>query len=130
MITQGLYQKPTFMENLKSFNVQGMMQNIQDMQVNWADLGMFAVAGALSGFLFKKYFHMFVVCVILGFGLIAGLDYFGLVHIDWTAFNSLFGVTQTHTVDAVAQSALVWVKNNLILVVGFFAGFSVGFKIG
>ena len=88
---------------------------------------MFVVAGALSGFLFKNIFTC-LLCVILGFGLIAGLDYFGLVHIDWTAFNSLFGVTQTHTVDAVAQSALVWVKNNLILIGWLFAGFSVDLK--
>lgn len=130
MVTQGLYQKPTFLENLKNFNVQGMMQNLQDMQVNWADVGMFAAAGALSGFLFKKYFHMFIVCLVLGFGLIAGLDYFGLVHIDWNAFNGLFGITQTHTADALAQSFLLWVKQNLILVASFGSGFVVGFKVG
>lgn len=131
MITEGLQPvKPTLMESVKNLDAQGIVTYVRSMQVNWMEIGMFGAMGLLSGFLFRKYFQLFVVCTILGVGLIAGLDYFGMIHIDWNAVNGVVGTAPTQNVDNIFQSAMAWTKVNIALVASFGVGFISGFKVG
>ena len=122
--------KPTMMQQIKKFNVSTVKNYFAAMNLNFMELGMFAAIGLLTGFLFKKYFQMFMVTIILGVGLIAGLDHFGMIHIDWNAVSSLMGNAPSHNVDTLVQSALGWAKMNKILVSCFGVGFVFGFKVG
>jgi uncharacterized membrane protein (Fun14 family) len=131
MITEGLRPvRPTLMESVKNLDAQGVVTYFRTMQVNWMEVGMFGAMGLLSGFLFRKYFQLFVVCTILGVGLIAGLDYFGMIHIDWNAVNGMVGTTPTQNVDNIFQSAMAWMKVNVALITSFAVGFIAGFKVG
>lgn len=131
MLTQGLPPaKPTLMEHIKNLDAQGIITYFRGLSINWTEVGMFGAMGLLSGFLFRKYFQMFMVCTILGVGLIAGLDYLGMIHIDWNAVNGMVGTAPTQNVDNIFQSAMAWVKVNVILVASFGTGFVAGFKVG
>jgi len=132
MITQGIMpQQPTLMENIKNMNFQGIVNNFKEMHINWVEVGMFGAIGLLSGFLFKKYFQMFVISVILGLGLIAGLDHFGMIHIDWNNVHGIVGGNAPgQNVDTLFHGMLGWMKTNITLVASFGIGFFAGFKIG
>jgi len=131
MVAQGLgLQKPTLLENIKSMNFNGIINNFTSMQINWVEVGMFGAIGLLSGFLFKKYFQMFLVCTILGVGLIAGLDYFSMIHINWNTVHGIVGHAPTQNVDTIFYAIFDWMKANVALVSSFSIGFFAGFKIG
>ena len=91
---------------------------------------MFGAMGMLSGFLFKKYFQMFLVCTILGVGLIAGLDHFGMIHINWNTVQGMVGQAPAQNVDTIFHNMLSWMQMNVVLVISFSAGFFAGFKVG
>lgn len=122
--------QPGLMELIKNLDAQGIVSYFKALNINWIELGMFGAMGALSGFLFKKYFQMFVIGSILGVGLIAGLDYLGIVHVDWNSISSMVGTNPAQNVDNLFQSAIAWMKVNVMLVVSFGAGFLAGFKVG
>ncbi len=131
MLTQGLEpQQPTLMENIKNLDFQGVVDNFKAMHINWVEVGMFGAIGLLSGFLFKKYFQLFLVCTILGVGLIAGLDHFGMININWQNVQGVVGHTPAQNVDTIFHSMLAWVKINASLVASFGVGFITGFKVG
>lgn len=131
MITQGLEpQQPTLMENIKNMDFKGILENFKSMQINWIEVGMFGAIGLLSGFLFKKYFQLFLVCTILGVGLIAGLDHFGMININWNNVQGIVGHAPGQNFDTIFQSLLAWMKMNALLVASFGVGFFAGFKIG
>lgn len=122
--------QPSLMELVKNLDAQGIVSYFKALNINWIELGMFGAMGALSGFLFKKYFQMFVIGSILGIGLIAGLDYLGMIHVDWNSISSIVGTNPAQNVDNLFQSAIAWMKVNVILVISFGAGFLAGFKAG
>lgn len=131
MITQGLEpQQPTLMENIKNLNFKGILDNFKSMHINWLEVGMFGAIGLLSGFLFKKYFQLFLVCVILGGGLIAGLDHFGMININWHNVQGMVGNAPAQNFDTLFHSFLAWMKANMLLVGSFSIGFFAGFKVG
>lgn len=131
MITQGLEpQSPTLMENIKNMDFKGLVDNFKGMHINWIEVGMFGAIGLLSGFLFKKYFQMFLVCTILGVGLIAGLDYFGMININWNNVHGIVGHVPAQNVDTIFHAMLAWMKMNVVLVSSFGVGFFAGFKVG
>jgi uncharacterized membrane protein (Fun14 family) len=131
MVTQGLpFQQPTLMENIKSLNFQGVIENFKSMHINWIEVGMFGAMGLLSGFLFKKYFQMFLICTILGVGLIAGLDHFGMININWNTVHGIVGQAPAQNVDTIFNNLLAWMKINVLLVTSFGVGFFAGLRIG
>ena len=131
MFTQGSESmQPSLMELIKNLDAQGIVSYFKALNVNWVELGMFGAMGALSGFLFKKYFQMFVIGSVLGIGLIAGLDYLGMIHVDWNALSAMVGTNPAQNVDNLFQSTIAWMKVNVIFVVSFGAGFLAGFKVG
>lgn len=131
MLTQGLGSpQPNLIDLIKNLDAQGIVSYFKALNINWIELGMFGAMGALSGFLFKKYFQMFVIGSVLGIGLIAGLDYLGIIHVDWNALSSMVGTDPAQNVDNLFQSVVAWMKVNVILVVSFGVGFLAGFKVG
>lgn len=131
MLSQVFQPEPkTLWESVRTLDFQGVVDYFKNLNINWMELGMFAAMGVLTGFLFRKYFQMFMVCSILGIGLIAGLDYFGMIHIDWNAVNSMFGTAPTQNVDNLFQSAVAWIEVNVTLVTSFAVGFILGLKVG
>lgn len=131
MVTQGLgAPQPTLMQNIKNMNFQGIVNNFTSMQINWIEVGMFGAMGVLSGFLFKKYFQMFLVCTVLGVGLIAGLDHFGMININWNNVHGMVGQVPGQNIDTVFHGMFAWIKMNMVLVGSFGIGFFAGFKVG
>jgi len=124
-------QKVTFWSQLKSFDFSGAWETVQSYNYNWIEMGSCVGIGFLSGFLFKKYFSTFILCVIFGAVVIAVLDYSNLVQIDWAGLQSTVGVQQSQQqMTTMFQSSFEWIKLNLMAVSCFGVGFIVGFKIG
>jgi uncharacterized membrane protein (Fun14 family) len=121
-------QRPTLVQSIKNVDTNGIINAIKDMNFNWVQMGVFFAIGSLSGYLFKKYFRTFFVWIICGLGLVAALEYAGLIAIDWNAVQGLIGVAPAHNVDTVVQSWLVWSQVNMSLLVCGIVGFIFGYK--
>lgn len=129
MIAIGLVpQRPTLVQSIKNFDTNGIINALKDMNFNWVQMGVFFAIGALSGYIFKKYFKTVFVWTVCGLGLIAALEYAGLIGIDWNAVQGLIGVAPTQNVDTVLQSWLVWSQVNMSLLVCGVIGFILGYK--
>lgn len=127
----GGVQKPTVWEQLKNFDFSGAWDTIQSYDYNWVEIGSCVGIGFLSGFLFKKYFSTFVLCVIFGVAVITILDYSHLVQIDWVGLQSTVGMHQNQQqMSTMFQSVFEWIRLNVMAVSCFGIGFVVGFKVG
>ena len=120
--------QPTLFQNVKDFNVTGILNSLRGMNFNWIQMGVFFSIGGLSGFLFKKYFKTVFVWSICGLGLVAALEYAGLISIDWGTVQGLIGVAPTQDFDNVIQSWFAWSQVNMSLIVCGTIGFIFGYK--
>lgn len=121
-------QRPTLLQSIKNFDTAGIINAIKAMNFNWIQMGVFFAIGALSGYLFSKYFKTVFVWTICGLGFVAALEYAGLIAIDWNAVQGLIGVAPTENVDTLVQSWLMWAQVNMSLLVCGVIGFILGYK--
>lgn len=120
----------TFMAGLKKFNPRVIYQNIKLMNINWTDIVTFFAGGILFGFLCKRYLKDVITWFLVGLVLVILLDYVGIVSIKWETIQSVFGVSPAATVDGWLQASLAWARCNVLLVVSFVIGFTIGLKVG
>lgn len=126
----GAPAKPGIWEQIKNFDMHGVMQTIKSYNFNWIEIGSCAGIGLLSGFLFKKYFKNFIMTILFGGIIIAALDHFSIIHIDWANMRSMIGIQPTQEAfNNLFQAGLAWVKVNVQAVVSFSGGFIVGYKV-
>jgi len=124
-------QKPSLFTQLKNFDFSGALETITSYDYNWIEIGACVGIGFLSGFLFKKYFSTFIMCVVFGAVVLGLLDYANLIQIDLVSLQSTLGLQQNpQQMTTLFQSALEWIKLNLTVVSCFGVGFIVGFKVG
>jgi uncharacterized membrane protein (Fun14 family) len=127
----GAPAKPGLLENIKNFDMNGVVESIKSYPFDWVEVGTCAGIGLLSGFLFKKYFRTFVMTVIFGVLVIVMLDRLNLIHIDWEHLQGVVGIQPTQEAfNNLFQAAYAWVKINVQAVVSFSVGFIVGYKVG
>lgn len=124
-------QKPSLFTQLKNLDFSGAWQTITSYNFNWIEMGACIGIGFLSGFLFKKYFSTFLMCVVFGAVVLGILDYAHLIQIDWVGLQSAVGLQQNpQQMTTLFQTVLEWMKLNLTAVLCFGVGFFVGFKAG
>lgn len=129
--TGGMSTKPSLLEQIKNFDVDGITQTIKSYPYDWVEIGTCVGIGLLSGFLFRKYFRTFVMTVLFGVLVIAVLDRLQLVQIDWQHLQNMFGVHPTQEAfNNLFQASYAWAKVNVQAVVSFAVGFIVGYKVG
>ena len=106
------------------------VRNLNLTQANIIEAGTYLIAGFLVGFLFKKYFR---VCVILIILLIAAgwvLTEFDVITINWNNAQNLAHVAPNDTLSTVATNFANWCRQHLLIVVSSVIGFLIGHKVG
>jgi uncharacterized membrane protein (Fun14 family) len=125
-----LQSKNSFMDTLRNFNFKSVLNTLKLMNINWVEVGTFFAGGILAGFLFRRYFKDVVTWLLIILVIVVLLDYAGIIAIRWDTVQGVVGTSPTETLDALFQSALVWIKRNVPLVISLVIGFTVGIKVG
>ena len=119
---------PSLFDQFKTGNFSGMMQTIKDAHVDWPVAAIFLGSGFLSGFLFKRYYKMFIISVAVGLVLVWALDRFFHV-IDWRAIDTLLGDAPATHVETFFESVSSWIAHNVVFAVSFAIGGVLGIFI-
>jgi len=112
-------------EQIKTFNISGIIQTIKDAQIDWQMAAILFGSGFLTGFLCKRYYKMAIICIAVGLVLVWGLDHFFHI-IDWKSINSMIGDSPAHKVDSLFDSLSLWISQNISLTLSFVIGALLG----
>ncbi|NDD55643.1 hypothetical protein EBZ39_17555, partial [bacterium] len=82
------------------------------------------------GFLFKKYFKLVFICLVISGFVVLGLEYLKLVAIDWQAIKATMGISAGMDLNAMVTAFFDWMKAHLLLFVSSVVGFLIGYKLG
>lgn len=82
------------------------------------------------GFLFKKYFKIFFICLTVTFFMIKALEYGAFLTINWQAIKAFFGISGTTDFNTFLNHCFDWIKEHLLLFIASTVGFLVGYKLG
>ncbi|MBM3893151.1 hypothetical protein FJ365_01980 [Candidatus Dependentiae bacterium] len=82
------------------------------------------------GFLFKKHFKHIFMCLVFSAFVVLGLDYLGMIMIDWPAIKAALGISAGVDLNILVTRFFDWVKEQLLLFIASVVGFFVGYKLG
>ena len=82
------------------------------------------------GYLFKKYFKLVFVCLLVSAFLIKALEFAQLLTINWDAIKSVLGITSSSDFNTSLNAWFGWIRGNLLLFISSVVGFLVGYKLG
>ncbi len=82
------------------------------------------------GFLFKKYFKLIFVCLVVSAFVVLGLDYLKMIVIDWPAIKASLGISAGMDLNSMVTHFFDWIKAHLLLFIASIVGFFVGYKLG
>lgn len=115
------------------FNMENMMDKIKASKDKLFEIGLYAGAGFLSGFLLKKYstYVAVFVLMLIGIGVLQHMEVIN-VAVNWDKANELFGIqaAQTVSADSVISNVWEWVKVNMAISISFIVGLFIGLKVG
>ncbi len=117
--------EPSLIDQMRAFNFSSVIQTVKDAKIDWPIAGIFFGSGFLTGFLFKRYYKMFIICVSVGLVLIWGLDHFFHI-IDWKTINNFIGDSPATQVDSFFVTASSWIVHNVAFSVSFCIGAVLG----
>jgi uncharacterized membrane protein (Fun14 family) len=110
-------------------HVDEWLQKINFSSDNLFAIGTYVAIGFFTGFLFKKYFKYLIFVVLGTIFAIKGLEYLGVIHVDWLGIQQLCGLKQVGTVDTLFKACVTWVRARLLMTVSLFAGFIIGYMV-
>ena len=105
----------------------------QQFELSWAKVTEYGIAfggGMLVGFLVKRYGRQTILTILAFAAVLAGLNYFELVTIDWIKVKEFIGLAPAETVEAFFKDYWQWATSHIISVVVSILGFIVGYKVG
>ena len=106
------------------------LQNLDLTPDKMIEAGSYLGIGFFVGFLFKKYFHMFLMFIILLIGAIWVLGEFDLIVVNWSNAQDIANVTPQDTISTIISNYTHWIKQNILIVISGLAGFIIGYKVG
>ena len=134
--TQAMPQEPQagMLDTVKEkLNVNNIMEKIKSSKDQLFEIGLYAGAGFLSGFLLKKYSSYVAVLVLLlvGLGVLQQMQVIDLT-INWDKANEIFGIKAVPTVsaDSMIHTLWAWIRANLTISISFLVGLFIGLKVG
>lgn len=120
-----------FLATLKTkLNLDALMAKLNLTSEKMLEVGAYLGIGFFTGFLFKKYFKYLFIIVVSVILAVVGLEYVGVIKVDWIGLRSICGLQRVDSVDTVVNTCLAWVRVNLALVLSWFVGFLIGYKVG
>lgn len=115
------------------FSVTGMVDKIKASKDRFFEIGLYAGAGFLSGFLLKKYstYVAVFVLMLIGIGVLQHMEVIQL-GVNWDKAYELFGIqaAQTVSADSVIHTIWEWVKVNMAISISYLVGLFIGLKVG
>lgn len=120
----------TFIDDIKNMDFAAIMEKIKAYNFDWTEIGIACSIGVLSGFLFKRYLKSFLALVVCGIILLALLEHYGIIMLDWSKVHALTGVepTQEAALNFV-QHCWLWIQVNKVPSISCALGFLVGVKL-
>lgn len=85
--------------------------------------------GLVAGFIFNKIGRQVILGLVLLAVLVLGLQYLGIVTIDWSHLKQLIGIAPTQTLEGLMTDSFAWIKSHLLTVIVGGIGFLAGYKI-
>lgn len=119
----------TVKEKLNMDNIMGKIKSSKDQLF---EIGLYAGAGFLSGFLLKKYSSYVAVLVLLlvGLGVLQQMQVVNVV-IDWNKAHEMFGINAVPaSADSIIHTIWSWVKANMAISISYLVGLFIGLKVG
>lgn len=117
----------------EKLNMDNIMERIKSSKDQLFEIGLYAGAGFLSGFLLKKYSSYVAVLVLLlvGLGVLQQMQVVNVV-IDWNKAHEVFGINAVESVsaDSVIHTVWSWVKANMAISISYLVGLFIGLKVG
>ena len=128
------FAQPGMLDTVKEkLNVNNIMEKIKSSKDQLFEIGLYAGAGFLSGFLLKKYSSYVVVLVLLlvGLGVLNQMEVINLT-VNWDKANEIFGIKAVSNVsaDSLIHTIWAWIRANLTISISFLVGLFIGLKVG
>ncbi len=94
--------------------------------------GIYFCISFIFGYLLKRHFKTIIISLLLSAIIIKGLEYYKLIEIDWNAIKDLLGISteKTDFITPFINSAVEWIKNNIIISIASLVGFLLGSRLG
>ena len=115
---------------IKEFDVQGAIAYLKTVDIPWFELISVGGAGFLSGYLLKKYFKILFISSFSVLAMLAILQYFGFVLIEWDVIKTTLGIQQVLTFDEMVSLVLDYIKTHVAFGVVSTVCFVIGYKVG
>ncbi len=119
----------TFLDKVKT-QYESFVQKMNLDEVNWKEIGSYAIIGFVGGFLAKRYLKPLIVIAIVVVVALKGLEYYHLITINWEQIRGLAGIHSVDGMQGILQTIIALVRNNLTIAISSIIGFVVGYKIG
>ena len=115
-------------------SIKDSFENLfNQLEFSWAKITEYGVAlggGILVGFLVRRFGRQTIIIFIVFIAVLAGLNYFELIAIDWTKVKEFVGLAPAETVEAFFKDYWQWAKIHIVAVIVSVVGFVIGYKIG
>lgn len=117
----------------EKLNMDNIVAKIKSSKDQLFEIGLYAGAGFLSGFLLKKYSSYVAVLVLLlvGLGILQQMQVVNVV-IDWNKAHEVFGINAAEPVsaDSIIHTVWSWVRANMAISISYLVGLFIGLKVG
>lgn len=127
-------QKAGWFDSIReTLRIDELVEKIKAHKQLFIDIGIFALAGFIAGFLVKRYGHYMLAFVLFVVGLFV-LQHLNLIHVslNWTNIEQVFGIQKSAALESgtVLTVFWEWVKANMVRMISLAVGFLVGLKVG
>jgi len=124
---------PSSMMNTVKGSAEGFIEKVKMSKDRLFEIGLYAGAGFLSGFLLKKYstYVGVFVLILVGLGVMQQMEVINCT-INWDKVSEVFGIQVAQTVipDNILTTIWEWVRLNMVISVSYLVGLFIGLKLG
>jgi uncharacterized membrane protein (Fun14 family) len=118
-----------FLDSVRA-KIEGWAGGISIDSAKAVEILSYAGVAFLAGFLFKRFFRTAFIVTLSFLGTLFLLTYLGFISVDWVKVQTLTGVHSTDTIAGLGAAVSIWVRENVLVSMGAFVGFIVGYSIG
>ena len=111
-------------------DIKKWSENIGGSSAEAVEAALYFVLSFASGYLFKKYFKIVFISLIVTVFVIKALEYGHFLTIDWMAIKTFLGLDGASDFNTIVNRCFDWIKDHLLLFISAVVGFLVGYKLG
>lgn len=111
-------------------DIKKWSENIGGSSAEAVEAALYFVLSFASGYLFKKYFKIVFISLVVTLFVIKALEYGHFLTLDWAAIKAFVGIDGTSDFNTLVNRCFDWIKDHLLLFIASVIGFLVGYKLG